>query len=305
MMLIIVTPAGRRAYLDLLKYYILRDIEVTEWHLWDNCRDPKDRVYINGLAAQYEKIKVIKADLADGTNLSVNKFYMFCNDPQVFYIKMDDDIVYCSPDLTNVLYQAALKGKDDYAYWSPIVVNNAICSAVLKSINKISTDYKLSFQADCQNGWRNSEFAMKLHQEFLKLLKLNLNITQDITWNISLSRFSINCIGFWGADVVALGDKFCPLDVDDEAWLSAQMPVMTNRMGQLIGAACVSHYSFFTQERALNKTNILDQYYEAAGLKRVFPFPANSKNNNFLRKIVRYIKQKFLMNKNQVSIKFI
>lgn len=303
--IVVVTPAGRRAYLDLMKHYILGDADIAEWHLWDNCRDPEDRIYINSLADKYRKIKVIEIDLSDGTNLSVNKFYKFCNDPDVFYIKMDDDLVYLSPGLANILYQSALIGKQDFAFWSPIVINNAICSALLKSIGKISTNVKLSSQASCPNGWGSPEFANKLHQEFLKLLKLNLSITLDTTWNISLSRFSINCIGFWGADVLRLGDKFCPLDVDDEEWISAQSPSITNRMGRLVGSACVSHYSFYTQERFLNQTNVLDCYYDIAGLKRTFPLPKNKKNNIFLKRIIAYLKRKYLANKQKVDLKFI
>lgn len=41
-----VTPAGRRAYLEILKAYILRDETIERWDLWDNCRAEADRTYV-------------------------------------------------------------------------------------------------------------------------------------------------------------------------------------------------------------------------------------------------------------------
>jgi hypothetical protein len=92
--IVVVTPAGRRKYLDVLKHYILNDYSIDAWHLWDNCRSEADRRYIYELERISPKISIISIKGSDGSNASVNRFYTKCRDPDVFYIKMDDDIVY-------------------------------------------------------------------------------------------------------------------------------------------------------------------------------------------------------------------
>ena len=105
--IICVTPAGRRRYLELLRHYIRRETEIREWHLWDNCRTSEDRAYINELARRHPKIRIVRIADTDGTNPSVNRFYRFCADPEAFYLKMDDDIVYLTEDLSARLYRQA------------------------------------------------------------------------------------------------------------------------------------------------------------------------------------------------------
>ena len=59
--IIVVTPAGRKAYLEILKTYILKDESIDEWILWDNCRLESDRIYIKNLAKNYHS-KVDRRD---------------------------------------------------------------------------------------------------------------------------------------------------------------------------------------------------------------------------------------------------
>lgn len=277
MKLIIVTPAGRRAYLDLLKHYILRDVHVDEWHLWDNCRDPADRTYIQQLAAAHPKIKIVVTDHADGTNLSVNRFYKNCHDPEAFYIKIDDDVVYIQDGTFQRVLDDALKTRGQYLWWSPLVINNALCSYLLKhNPTPLEIVPMLTAQAACPVGWASPRFAKDLHAAFLACLQNKQTIrVNDVA--VSLSRFSINCIGFFGTDVAQLGETFCPPNTDDEEWITATLPLLTGRCGKIVGQACVSHYSFFTQENELNDSPILDEYYKLAGLTRQFPLPAKRK----------------------------
>ncbi len=52
--IVVVTPAGRRAYLELLSKYVIDDADIDEWHLWDNCRLQADRYHINQLAQRHK-----------------------------------------------------------------------------------------------------------------------------------------------------------------------------------------------------------------------------------------------------------
>jgi hypothetical protein len=261
MKVIAVTPAGRRRYLELLAKYILRDEAVAEWHLWDNCRDPADRTYIQSMAGP--KVKIVSLPNSNGDNRSINKFYRTMTDPDAFYVKLDDDICYLPPGFFGRFAAKAAASKTNPIWFSPLVINNAICTWLLSFHGKIASSHTLSCQAACEIGWRNAEFAVLLHRAFLS--KLDANRVGDLhvaDATMTMGRFSINCLGVFGKDRNALGDAFCPLDVDDEEHISAFLPMLTKRPGQIIGDEIVAHFSYYTQERAVLDTDILARYYQ-------------------------------------------
>ena len=94
MKLIVVTPAGREKYLRLLSHYVLRSPEVAEWHLWDNCRNAVDRVYLHSLAASDARCKLKQLPGADGNFGIIGSFFQFCDDADALYLRLDDDIVF-------------------------------------------------------------------------------------------------------------------------------------------------------------------------------------------------------------------
>jgi hypothetical protein len=285
--IIAVTPAGRRAYLELLGYYILRDSSIHEWHLWDNCRLESDRVYINQLADKNEKIKIVRLNKTDGTNRAINQFYQLSTSSDTFYIKMDDDLVYLPDGFGESFYAAALKEKGKYSYWSPLVINNALCSWLIKHHSQMKIDANLMASAACSIGWRSPNFAHDLHAAFLDALETgNEEKFSTPNFDISLARFSINCIGFWGEDVQNLGEGFCPLNVDDEEWISAILPSRTGKPGRIFGNLIVSHFSFFTQEDELLKTDILARYFMRTGLSPIQPPRKKTPWRKYIRRIV-------------------
>jgi hypothetical protein len=259
MKVIAVTPAGRRRYLEVLAKYILGDEAVTEWHLWDNCRDPADRVYIQSLASP--KIKIVSLPNSKGDNKSINKFYRTMTDPNAFYVKLDDDICYLPPGFFGRFAAKAAASKTNAIWFSPVVINNAICTWLLSFHGKVKCSEALTCQASCDIGWKNPEFAVLLHRAFLNRIETDqvksLHIP-DAT--MTMGRFSINCLGMFGGDRNALGDAFCPLDVDDEEYISAFLPMLTKRPGQIIGDEVVAHFSYYTQERVVLDTDVLARY---------------------------------------------
>ena len=267
--IVAVTPAGRRKYLDVLKHYILNDYSIDAWHLWDNCRSEADRRYIYELERISPKISIISIKGSDGSNASVNRFYTKCRDPDVFYIKMDDDIVYLPKNFGRQLYNKAIAEKNQYSWWSPLVVNNAICTWLLKYHGRVHIGNDVSAQASCPFGWRSPIFAKTLHDVFVQAATThNLSAFQVPDFEINLSRFSINCIGFFGDFVANFTEaEFCPLGVDDEEWISAVLPSRAGIPGRIAGDIVISHFSYFTQERALLCSNILSKYYDLAGLQ--------------------------------------
>lgn len=268
MKVVICTPAGREEYLQILKQNILTNPLVSEWHLWQNCRRLSDLHYLNKLKNSSNKIKIIEEIGADGTNKSVNRFYRHCNEADTFYIKMDDDIVYMHPDAIARLLTAAIEERGRFLYWTPIVINNAISSAVLSAKGMLGTGKTLSAQANDNIAWKSPLFAKKLHSAFLDLLESGRasNLLKDYRIPLGAQRFSINCIGFWGGDVLDLGENFCPPGVDDEEWISAILPIKTGLPGRIIGNALVAHYAFYTQESYLNSDKTLLARYAKLSL---------------------------------------
>jgi hypothetical protein len=265
--IIAVTPAGRRHYLELLRHYVCADKTIQEWHLWDNCRSEADRGYLELLEAEEPKIKLVRLDNVDGTNRSVNRFYRFCVDDDAFYIKIDDDIVYLPQGFGGALCRQAIEEREKYLWWSPLIINNAVCSWLIKHHSQITVNEPLTCQASDRWGWFDPAFAEDMHRKFLEALQAGDARRFHVpNFQISLSRFSINCVGFFGADARALGSDFCPPNVDDEEWISAYLPSRLQRPGRIIGNLVAAHFSFFTQEPELLQSRILDHYFEAAGL---------------------------------------
>ena len=264
---IAVTPAGRQGYLELLGHYVLADPTIAEWRLWDNCRAEGDRAYINELAARHEKVTVVTPAASDGSNRSINQFYRGCDDPEAFYIKMDDDLVLLPPRFGEGLLARALATRARNLWWSPLVINNAICTWLIKHFSGVEIGAELTAQAGCPMGWRNGRFAERLHLAFLDALRTGrIDAFAVPDQDVLLSRFSINCLGFFGSDVAAAGPDFCPPGVDDEEWLSAVLPARLGRPGRILGDLVVAHFSFFPQEATLLRTEVLEAYYGVTGL---------------------------------------
>jgi len=283
--IIAVTPAGRSHYLEILKSYILKDDSIAEWQLWDNCRRPADRDYIEALARQHGKIKIVRAPRVDGSNRTINQFYRGLKDRNAFYIKLDDDVVYLPGEFGQRLYAAAEREAGRFTYWSPLVINNAICSWLIKHHSQMNIAADLIAAASCATGWKNPFFAEQLHRAFIEGYgNGTLDLFSVSDFSISLARFSINCIGFFGSDVIELGDQFCPLDTDDEEWISAVLPSKIGKPGRIIGNLLVAHFSFFTQEFELLRSGILDEYFRIAG---VAPVPYPKGESGALRKILK------------------
>ncbi|RWQ66503.1 hypothetical protein [Mesorhizobium sp.] len=270
MKLIVVTPAGREKYLRLLSHYVLKSPEVYEWHLWDNCRNEVDRAYLQQLAATDTRCRIKTLPDADGSNNAIGDFFRFCDDPDAFYLRLDDDVVFLEDGFFPRFMERVASERGSALWYAPLIINNAICNTLIKYLSRVLVDGPLTCQAACEFSWAHASFPMALHPVFIEAVKANrLGDFRVPDREIRLSRFSINAIGFFGSDIMELGDLFIPPkngSGGEEEWLSATLPAMLDRPGKVLGDLVVAHFSFFTQERRLLQTNILDSYYRLAGL---------------------------------------
>ena len=148
------------------------------------------------------------------------------------------------------------------------MVNNAVCSWLIKHHSGVEIAETLSCQASFPRGWSDCQFAEFLHGRFLEALERGeIRRFYVPDFEVSLSRFSINCIGFFGRDVRELGERFCPPGCDDEEWISAVLPSLTGRPGRIVGGLIAAHFSYFPQESRFLRSPVLDNYYRIAGVR--------------------------------------
>lgn len=284
--LIVATPAGREQYLRLLSRYVLASPEVTEWHLWDNCRNDRDRAYLRQLAASDPRCKIKELPGADGGIAIIGEFLRYCDDADALYLRLDDDIVFIEEGFFPRFIARAEAERGKALWFAPMIINNAICAFLLKHRSALRFEGPVTAQAMCPHAWAYADMPIALHPVFIEAVRAgrlaDFRVPDE---TIRLARFSINAIGFFGADRVALGERFYPPEAegDDEEWLSAVLPVLTGGHGKIFGDLAVAHFSYYKQEARLLQTDILAEYYALAGL----PAPAEGKPHFRLKERLR------------------
>jgi len=265
--LIVVTPAGRQRYLRLLSHYVLGSSVVDEWQLWDNCRNEADKRYLRELGASDPRCKIKELPGADGGFGIIGDFFRFCDDPEALYLRLDDDVVYAEPGFFEAFKERALAARGSALWFAPVIINNAVCGSLLKHFSKVKIKGPITAQAMCPYAWAYANFPKALHPVFIDAVRRGrLDDFRVPDRELRMGRFSINAIAFFGSEIVELGDRFIAPGGDEEEWYSVVLPAKLDRCGRVFGNLLVSHFSFYTQERKLLQTDILDEYYRLASL---------------------------------------
>ena len=268
MKLIVVTPAGREKYLRLLSHHVLKSAEVAEWHLWDNCRDANDQDYLHRLAASDPRCQLKQLPDAKGGWGIIGDFFQFCDDPEALYLRLDDDIVFIEEGFFTRYIERAQAVRGKALWFSPLVINNALCSILIKYLSKVTIEGPITCQAMCPFSWKYANLPAALHPVFQDAARQDrLDDFRVPDREVRMSRFSINALGFFGSDKLELGDQFCPIGNGmEEEWLSAVLPALLDRSGLILGDLIVAHFSYYPQEEELLQTDALKGYYDLAGL---------------------------------------
>lgn len=270
--IVVVTPAGRKEYLECLVKQVLALCKagfVDEYQLWMHTTNTDDIEYINSLELIHKKINIRR--LPDGMsprgNTTISHFYRDCTDSKTVYIKLDDDIVLLDDIEAFVRFLDFRISNPDYFIICANILNNAIISYILQHTGKLdnSTENGLvSYTCMDQVGWKNPQFAEKIHRQIIAsdfdLSKFRVNTT----WNLcNNERISINCISW-------LGSSFAKFDglvgSDDEQWLCEDKPRMDGLRNIVFLDYVVVHFAFYTQRNYLKSTDILDAYRNHLGL---------------------------------------
>lgn len=267
---VVVTPAGRKRYLELLLEHMQREYNTdafAQWDLWLNTNVAEDIDYCRSLASQYSWIKIVEVpDINSVNNRNIYKFFKYACDPETVYVRLDDDIVYVEPGFFDKIYHFRITNPEPFLIYGNII-NNAIISHIHQR-NGLFTYNKLGgYKCMDDVGWKDHLYAETVHRAFLQDLKEG-NISKWHksfgTWTcFDYERVSINCIAWLGKTFKEFeGD----VGVDEEAWLSVDKPKMMSKPNVIFGDAIVAHFSFFTQRSHLDNTDLLQKYKECLNL---------------------------------------
>ena len=250
----------------MLAHHVLKSPAVHEWHLWDNCRNEADRAYLQRLAAS-DCVPDKKTSTRRWHEQCHPQFYRFCDDVDAFYLRLDDDVVFVEDGFFQKFMTRVMAERGSAIWYAPLIINNAICNSLIKQLSRVVVEGPLTCQASCGFSWAHASFPLALHPVFIEAVRSHrLDDFRVPDREIRLSRFPSMRSVSW-MDIVSLGEGFRPPSgVDEEEWLSATLPARLDRPGRIFGDLIVAHFGFYTQERHLLRTNILDGYYGCRSL---------------------------------------
>jgi hypothetical protein len=256
---ILVTPAGRKKYLEIL-FNHLKNLknEFDEWILWVNTENTDDIRYMEKLESENEFIKLQRTKIGVKGNETIFHFFKECVDENSVYIRLDDDIVYVKPNSLNNLFDFRINNPNYFLVYGNIV-NNAILSHLHQKKGTLTNEVKFGYHCADHNGWNNPIAAESIHQKFFELNKNN-QITDFSLNNWILrdyERVSINVISWLGSEFKKFDGK---VGVDEEQWLSCDKPKEIQKPNIIFGDCLFVHYAFFTQVQHIDNTDILELY---------------------------------------------
>ncbi len=253
-----VTPAGRRRYMELLVPQILASPLVDRYDIWVNTADPADLAFLDGLAAKYDRVRLVAQPDGKVPGVpAIHAFHRLAMDSDTIYVRFDDDIVWLEPGLFETLLRFRLD-HPEYFVVMPLIINNAVCSNLLQSLGKIAPWRHIHTNCFDRIGWGQPEFAVALHRFLLDLIgRGETHRLHSGAHMVSLNRFSINCISWFGRDLVPFGGV---VQVEEEEDMAAVIPVRLRRTNCFCTDTIVAHLAFWTQRAWVDSSGVLDEY---------------------------------------------
>jgi len=262
--IVIVTPAGRKRYMEILLKYILREKDIIdEYRIWVNTKNQEDLDYFNELKEKYPDFITLderfKEEHDCGSNINIFRFFDKCTEENTVYIRLDDDIVWLESNFIKKLAEFRIKNPKPFLIYGAIL-NNAVIDSIVQKLGLYSNLPPIGYNCLDENGWRSPEVAVEKHNylidNYLSKLKTPPKLFDNWMLN-NYERVSINCISWLGEEFAKFEGK---VDHDEESWLSVVRPDTTKNPNMIYGGVYCVHYAFYTQREHVNKMNILKQY---------------------------------------------
>jgi hypothetical protein len=256
---IIVTPAGRKRYLEVLLSHLKKvRNEFDEWILWVNTTNEDDISYIEQIECENDFIKIQRSKINPNGNSTICHFFKECIDENSVYIRLDDDIVYVEPNSISKIFEFRINNPQYFLVYGNII-NNAITSHLYQKKGILNNDLVFGYNCLDKNGWDNPAAAELIHNKFFELYEENKTdefLIDNHVFN-NYERCSINVISWLGKEFKKFNGD---VDKEEEQWLSSDKPREIQIPNIIFGDSLFVHYSFFTQRSYLDNTNILERY---------------------------------------------
>lgn len=259
--IVVVTPAGRRRYMELLVPQVLglRGL-VDEYRIWQNTSDEDDIAFFEATAAANPGFATVDR-LPEGTpvdgNWTIRHFFAGCVDPGTVYVRLDDDIVWLDDaDAFRAFLDFRIDHPEFFLVYAT-VLNNAVVSHLQQRMMRLQLEGPPAGYA-CMDpvGWESPAFAEQVHRAVLAAD--DLRGFRMPPWRLHYhERVSINVISWLGEDFAAFGGA---VGRDEEQWLSVDKPREAGRHNCIFGGFVVVHYAFYTQRAHLDATDVLAAY---------------------------------------------
>ena len=248
---IIVTPAGRKRYLQkLVSALEKQEKDFDEWHLWENTRNENDKKYLYELEKNYPWIKVITRNEDDkkGTNSNIHKFFDYTINPGTIYIRLDDDILWLEDNFIKNLKKFREENPQYFLVFANIV-NNQKCDYIHQQIGALPSSIPELENLCKGNLWKEETgkpICKEIHKAFIKARKNNTTDKWKFDKKVidDYSRVSINAICWIGGSYNNFGKI---VGEDEEQWLSSDYPKKIKTPCVIYGGALCVHFAFYTQ----------------------------------------------------------
>jgi hypothetical protein len=284
---IVVTPAGRKRYLEILSKYIIKaklENQIDRWDLWLNTDVQENIDYCIYLRDNYDWIKIVSLN-SDENDFAINfitykmtnifKFFKYAADVNSVYVRVDDDVLYLEPNFFNKLIKYRLENTQPFVVFGNII-NNAIISHLHQRNVSLNIDYPATVWYNYSDpvGISDHKFCELIHNRFIDDVKNN----KLYKWHKSFGpwktydgeRVSVNCVSWLGETFNNINNEDGILSqglTDEENWLSIDAPKKYNRYNVIYNEACAAHFAFVTQRARLEaETDILQKYKELSDL---------------------------------------
>jgi hypothetical protein len=260
---VVVTPAGRRRYLEILLPYILRERRwLDEYQVWLNTEDETDIEYVGDIAAEHGGfVRLLRGSHVPDGARTVREFYPAATDTRTIYIKLDDDICFVADGALRKLTEFRAR-HTNYFLVHANTVNSPFASCIHQRLGALDTSAGV-VDGDPLSpiGWKSGRFAAAAHAQFLAAVDADdVDRFRFGPWPLTLgARCSINCCAWLGRDFADFGGVIG--NADDEYWLTVTKSTALGRPSCILGTAIVAHFAYGPQRHYLERwTDLLDRY---------------------------------------------
>lgn len=269
MNVIVVTPCGRKRYLEILLENLKKNKEhFQQWHLWVNTDETEDREYCNELALEYDWIRlIVRPNVSYHVWNNIYQFWKYYQKEDTVYVRIDDDVVYLEKDFIKKITEFTANNPQFIITYGNIN-NNGIISHIHQKLNAFEFEHHITYNPFNElyygvGAYTCSQIAHHIHCEFIK------NVLEDKKekyyfpqWNIEWfrpgQRIFINAVCWLGGNFKNYNVDIPP---DEELYVTTILPEQLQMSSSICGTALCSHLAFGPQRLdGLDELSLLEGY---------------------------------------------